>query len=660
MEACWRHNPGDRPAFAEVLAMLEEARPEQVQAVVGSGGTQGLLQYEVGDVITVLDRQSGQGGHHWSGVSSGGKVGWFVPSHTVSYLGDLPAAGWSAQPEPTSMFQRSTLMRRSKEERNSKRKISRDMIGAPTGNVQHTGHVGPDGCYFGDVTFIAGTNGHMTVTGPVAGRLPSTGSETGFSSLSRADSDVSDSAPLLAPPVAERTAPPLPRMGHAMGWVRKEEDPVAHQYQTISDEEVEPFGSPLDLGPSLMDEVFSELGDYDTLKGPKEDKKEDKGLMTQLAGKVTTLTMSRRTHKGKKAAVVKPIKSMNQGDERTLDAAILMANQLASKSMHNLDRQVDDMFNASPDPITPDSPTKKFTFKFPSKHRSTSPKNHFTDEVSGPKDDLEWGAGAMSAYDALIGASSSADKDEVDRLECASLSSRASTITPHSSSHRLSLPPTAFSKFSLPSHSEPPDSIPEQSNPLPLPPKDRKGSVTSGKRHVRKNPLIMTSGAAASMARRLGEDGDEDVERPPSSNLRAKNTQKDLSPTNDAFEEEIACSIDALDNIPESKYSSPKTSVESDAPVVGQYNQDHVSCEDLLEFSPREERRRKERRGLESDEVRIMSKVLGGISADKPGCLLALNLTDWNVHRAIKVVKLKALLRSPGVKDTEMKVSGKS
>lgn len=32
--------------------------------------------------------------------------------------------------------------------------------------------------------------------------------------------------------------------------------PAGHEYQTISDEE---FGGPLDLGPSLMDEVFSEL-----------------------------------------------------------------------------------------------------------------------------------------------------------------------------------------------------------------------------------------------------------------------------------------------------------------------------------------------------------------------------------------------------------------
>merc|ERR1719228_1727580 len=98
-------------------------------------------------------------------------------------------------------------------------------------------------------------------------------------------------------------------MGHAIGYLRKpEEQQVQHQYHSISDEEAEPFGSPLDLGPSLMDEVFSELADYDTLKGDKEEKEEGEmnhGIghnigdsFHKLADKVTTLTMSRR-HKGK-------------------------------------------------------------------------------------------------------------------------------------------------------------------------------------------------------------------------------------------------------------------------------------------------------------------------------------------------------------------------
>merc|ERR1719322_1239695 len=31
MEACWRHNPSERPSFSELVTMLEEAKPEQVQ-----------------------------------------------------------------------------------------------------------------------------------------------------------------------------------------------------------------------------------------------------------------------------------------------------------------------------------------------------------------------------------------------------------------------------------------------------------------------------------------------------------------------------------------------------------------------------------------------------------------------------------------------------
>merc|ERR1711970_1459811 len=112
----------------------------------------------------------------------------------------------------------------------------------------------------------------------------------------------------------------------------------------------------------------------------------------KFADKVTTMTLSRK-HKGKKAAYVKPIKA---SDERTLENAILMANQIASKSMHDLDKRcTDDMFNASPQvsPITPNSPTKKFTFKFPSSTSrgnkggsSHSPTRHFTDEVNQRSD----------------------------------------------------------------------------------------------------------------------------------------------------------------------------------------------------------------------------------------------------------------------------------
>jgi len=243
---------------------------------------------------------------------------------------------------------------------------------------------------------------------------------------------------------------------------------------------------------------------------------------------------------------------------------------------------------------------------------------------------------ARDAYKALI-----EGKDNFDsKPEPVPLSKSSSA----SSSHRLSLPPTSsvfsHSKVSLVSQTleKETNNISEEiSNPIPLPPKEGKSHVTTGKRHVRKNPLILTSGAAANMARRFEHEDSSEVS---SNKVRTKTTHHP-TPGNDAFEQEIAYSIDALDDIPESKYTSPKTSLEHQ----------------LKDLEDNEGGDQSGGRGVESDEVRIMSKVLGGATADKAGCVHALDMTDWNVHRAIKIVKLKAMVRKPGVKDNDMKVA---
>jgi hypothetical protein len=273
MEATWRHRPDDRPTFGQLVGMLEEARPEQLQAVLSlplsssslPNNNNQLLEYTQGEIITVLDKQpaeSSGGQFLWSGVNSQGRVGLFPPAHTVAYLGTLPGGGvlpWGSANlsggvgETTSSsnslyqsvgqaFQRSSL--RGSRDRSSgrHRKISRDMISGPTGQVQHTGHIGPDGCFFGDVAFMSagggvggsGTNGQLSSTMSTSmmsggGRLPSTGSDNGLSSLSRADSDVSDSAPLLSSGGGGRmmalerppTTSQQPRMGHAIGYLRQ-------------------------------------------------------------------------------------------------------------------------------------------------------------------------------------------------------------------------------------------------------------------------------------------------------------------------------------------------------------------------------------------------------------------------------------------------------
>lgn len=65
-----------------------------------------------------------------------------------------------------------------------------------------------------------------------------------------------------------------------------------------------------------------------------------------------------------------------------------------------------------------------------------------------------------------------------------------------------------------------------------------------------------------------------------------------------------------------------------------------VSCEDLLELS--NENRSGRERGADSDEVRIMSKVLGR-DVEKEQCLIALDFINWDVHKAIKICKLRNL-----------------
>jgi hypothetical protein len=74
--------------------------------------------------------------------------------------------------------------------------------------------------------------------------------------------------PPLTPAAATMTLPHTsgganknPRMGYTIGYLRKSEQPpktaASHEYASISDDD---FGlGSLDLGPSLMDEVFSEL-----------------------------------------------------------------------------------------------------------------------------------------------------------------------------------------------------------------------------------------------------------------------------------------------------------------------------------------------------------------------------------------------------------------
>lgn len=84
----------------------------------------------------------------WKGVSASGKTGLFDPTSVVAYLGsDLPS----------SSFLRSDSTRTS-----ARRKLRSEMISAPQGDLKHTGHVGLDGAYFGDLSFLGGTKADVS------------------------------------------------------------------------------------------------------------------------------------------------------------------------------------------------------------------------------------------------------------------------------------------------------------------------------------------------------------------------------------------------------------------------------------------------------------------------------------------------------------------
>ncbi|KAJ8971632.1 hypothetical protein NQ317_015908 [Molorchus minor] len=111
------------------------------------------------------------------------------------------------------------------------------------------------------------------------------------------------------------------------------------------------------------------------------------------------------------------------------------------------------------------------------------------------------------------------------------------------------------------------------------------------------------------------------------------------NPESQHFEEQIESNLNALDEIPVEQdvvdCGSDFTDLRNEKEKIHSH---HVSCEDLLKFANAKPSSRT--RGNESDEVRIMSKVLGkDVTTEK--CLQALDQSDWDVMKAIKILKLQ-------------------
>ncbi|XP_037089033.1 activated Cdc42 kinase-like isoform X2 [Pollicipes pollicipes] len=747
MIKCWQHDPNKRPNFRDLAEMLPECKPEQVQAVQAAASEptsptkRDRLPYDVGDVVTVLDKRPvADHPNLWKGVTALGKTGLFNPSHFVAYLGsNLP----SSSGQPPAPFSRGEA----KAAYSSKRRLKPEMISAPQDDLKHTGHVGMDGTHFGDVSFL----GDKLPRQVVSPYKPQDDMRTAL--LTRAESDVSDRAPLLATAdsaargaaaelsadtVWERDAPPDRPAARGDIYRRVVGTRGQHEYHEISDEEAEvagaaapaaatspPFQSdPFDLGPSLMDEVMSILeAPAATQPRPRDrimsEESTSGGEASNMRNELREQSARMLREQGQKKRKESKVRDISESDRRTLEQAIAMANDLAARSMAELDSDSLDS------PHTPSSPTKKkFSFKLkPSP--PTVRRNFSTEAASIPDIQASLKHEEREAYNSLVhkpsltcapptpaaaaasAASVSATAGHPAACSVAAAAAAAAddtlsetsdnplrmlragiTVRPKIRGNKHNVTPTGVATIersqgvarskaagllnskSVSETAEEPleasslqswhrtmsidrdlavGSVPSEerlgaSNPLPLPPRDRSRSLQEAAakpRHQRKHPLLLPAGAATAAAARPADGSPPDDTTDgclPRGAPPAKPPRLNL---NDSFESQLAQEMEALDHIPEERAGSPPAG----ADLLYTWR-DHVSCEDLLEFAadrPNVRRTRGPAHGAESDEVRIMLKVLG-TGATSETCLLALNETSWDVHRAIKLCQVTRAL----------------
>lgn len=187
----------------------------------------------------------------------------------------------------------------------------------------------------------------------------------------------------------------------------------------------------------------------------------------------------------------------------------------------------------------------------------------------------------------------------------------------------------------------------ETENPIPLPPKDNKPSLTSKPRHTRKHPLIIPP---SSLQRTLDKFS---VPSPPTATIDPFQTTMEPVYANHGsssrefdteslhFEAQIDSNLAALDEISQEQDCVDGSADFNCVVPDDKVQRHHVSCEDLLEFANVKPNSRT--RGNDSDEVRIMSKVLGKDFATEQ-CLQILDFSEWDVLRAIKLAKLQKVV----------------
>ncbi|CAG4942356.1 unnamed protein product [Colias eurytheme] len=819
MLQCWAHDPNDRPTFKDVKIRLMAIKPPEVEATCTyvkpeDGRRSSFLEYKTGQKITVLAKEDYTHSAMWYGVLPGGTCGLFDPNNTKPCVKVENARSFASGSYTTRESRsanrsfRSTLLRSDAKRHTytGKRSLQHCMISGPQGDVKHTGHVGLDGAFFGDIAFldVAGcpprqivapykpsddleqvplinpnSPSHLVGTTCIAYPLltshnvPSgcSGSGSGGDKRDNRDSkDSKDSKPGKASKKSSKSKKEessgkslLSKVKSAtLGRSHKQTEDTAaksseaHEYHEISDTDTESTatdnaraevaapdspGIPktyTDFSQSLLNEIEVMFRNHGQRKEDGQFQQEEVATAIRNAlGRTRTLS------KSEKNKIYSTMKPMSPQDERTLETACAMANELTAKSMNDLgeDKQ----------PTSP-SEKSKFHFKFPlvSLHHSNhheadkepTAKRNFSEEANSVPDiQASITEESKMVYASLIEEPTpalSVISRSHDMLAKPSTIPKESPKNQYTQSHFNSLQKPVSGGLALGDPSASITTIDSDGNELPLPPRSTKPKLVDKPRHYRKYPLrlpgrdipgpILNTPAnvqacaiyqntralmrneerearekahreakekAQAEAKALAEEKAQAEAKAKAEQVIAKadaEVQVEEKALAEAMalpetrarsraaakpaEEENASALDPRNpfELPTSTYpeielpdlstnpfncyiSNLDASLEEGEDQIFEevylkgedrdYKRDHVSVEDLLQFA--DKKPSSKQRGVESDEVRIMNKVLKQ-QASPEECLEALEFTDWNVHIAIKLLKIKTVVAG----DTEV------
>ncbi|CAH0716493.1 unnamed protein product, partial [Brenthis ino] len=734
MLECWSHDPNDRPKFKDLGPRLRALRPDEVQTTASyktseHGRRNSCLEYKAGQVITVLGRENYTKSAMWYGALPGGACGMFDPNQTKPYFKhERGSFAPSLSPHPTRNSSRSirSSLLRSDVKRHTytgKRTINRSMISSPQGDVKHTGHVGLDGAYFGDLSFLdpAGcpprqivtpykpsedleqvplinpnSPSHLTTTNTSPYPLLSSSKpkmESDEVDLSYADK--SKNAKRTHKSILEPTTSLLNKVKSAtLGRSHKNEEPTkhdeVHEYHEISDTESIaaemkgdcPPESPIikgcaDFSQSLLDEMES------IFKSLNERRNEEVRTMeSEVEMALRALTLSKmEKKKGSHTGTMKP---MSAHDEKTLNTAVAMANEITTKSMNDLDGEQK--------PLNSSCERSKFHFKFPlvsslhATHHDTekdtnnkAERRNFSEEAkSVPDIQATLTEESKQAYASLI-EQPTPSTSLITHMsqDAAATLPKPSTIPKPAPRMNIQQFHSLQKKISYQQSSIPPQGSDaekeanENSNAIPLLPRGNKPKLVDKPRHFRKYPLVFPNSYDVNVTSTVqAQAKPQPIIYQNTLNCTIPRCKKeDKRPEElpdvgvDVFDgpETVKADTNPFKAMPNETIEPGPSSVnpfkcyleetfddssdKCEGAVGGDtafeeisLNKDHVSVEDLLEFADQKPSARQ--RGVESDEVRIMNKVLKQqVTAED--CLEALEFSGWNVHIAIKLLRVK-------------------